>query len=67
MDELDHEKIFNKIIFKELEPSVLNEAIIRLFMRLWVHGNVSVAKLLIISGKSFMNKAQLAKLEDCSN
>jgi hypothetical protein len=29
MDELDHRKIFNKIIFKELEPSVLNEEVIR--------------------------------------
>jgi hypothetical protein len=29
MDELDHQKIFNKIIFKELEPSVLNEEVIR--------------------------------------
>jgi hypothetical protein len=29
MDELDHEKIFNKIIFKELEPTVLNEEIIK--------------------------------------
>lgn len=29
MDELDHKKIFNKIIFKELEPSVLNEDIIK--------------------------------------
>lgn len=29
MDELDHQKIFNKIIFKELEPSVINEEIIR--------------------------------------
>lgn len=29
MDELDHQKIFNKIIFKELEPSVVNEEIIQ--------------------------------------
>ena len=29
MDELDHEKIFSKIIYKELEPSVLNEEIIK--------------------------------------
>lgn len=28
MDELDHQKIIKKIIFKELEPSVLNENII---------------------------------------
>lgn len=28
MDELDHEKVIKKIIFKELEPSVLNEDII---------------------------------------
>lgn len=28
MDELDHQKIIKKIIYKELEPSVLNEAII---------------------------------------
>lgn len=28
MDELDHEKIIKKIIYKELEPSVLNEQII---------------------------------------
>ncbi|CAG9801990.1 unnamed protein product [Chironomus riparius] len=29
MDELDPQKIFNKIIFKELDPSVINEEIIR--------------------------------------
>lgn len=29
MDELDHQKIFNKIIYKQLEPSVLNEEVIR--------------------------------------
>jgi hypothetical protein len=29
MDELDHQKIFNKIIFKQLEPCVLNEEVIR--------------------------------------
>jgi hypothetical protein len=29
MDDLDHQKIFNKIIHKELEPSVLNEKVIR--------------------------------------
>lgn len=29
MDELDPEKIFNKIIYKELEPNVLNEEIIK--------------------------------------
>ncbi|CRK86455.1 CLUMA_CG000237, isoform A [Clunio marinus] len=29
MDELNHEKIIKKIIYKELEPSVLNEKIIR--------------------------------------
>lgn len=28
MDELDHQKIIKKIIFKELEPSVLNQEII---------------------------------------
>lgn len=28
MDELDHKKIIKKIIYKELEPSVLNEEII---------------------------------------
>lgn len=28
MDELDHEKIIKKIIYKELEPSVLNQEII---------------------------------------
>ena len=28
MDELDHQKIIKKIIYKELEPSVLNEQII---------------------------------------
>jgi len=28
MDELDHNKIFNKIIHKELEPCVLNEEVI---------------------------------------
>jgi hypothetical protein len=28
MDELDHQKIIKKIIYKELEPSVLNEEII---------------------------------------
>lgn len=28
MDELDHQKIIKKIIYKELEPSVLNESII---------------------------------------
>lgn len=28
MDELDHKKIIKKIIYKELEPSVLNEQII---------------------------------------
>lgn len=28
MDELDHQKIIKKIIYKELEPSVLNEPII---------------------------------------
>lgn len=28
MDELDHHKIIKKIIYKELEPSVLNEQII---------------------------------------
>lgn len=28
MDELDHEKVIKKIIYKELEPSVLNEKII---------------------------------------
>lgn len=28
MDELDHTKIIKKIIYKELEPSVLNEQII---------------------------------------
>lgn len=30
MDELDAAKIFNKIIFKELEPCVLNEEIIKM-------------------------------------
>lgn len=29
MDELDHQKIFNKIIFKQLEPCVLNEEVVR--------------------------------------
>lgn len=29
MDELDHQKIFNKIIYKQLEPCVLNEEVIR--------------------------------------
>ena len=29
MDELDPQKIFNKIIFKELDPSVINEEVIR--------------------------------------
>lgn len=29
MDELDHQKIFNKIICKQLEPCVLNEEVIR--------------------------------------
>lgn len=28
MDELDHQKVIKKIIYKELEPSVLNEEII---------------------------------------
>jgi hypothetical protein len=28
MDELDHHKVIKKIIYKELEPSVLNEEII---------------------------------------
>lgn len=28
MDELDHQKIIKKIIYKELEPSVLNQQII---------------------------------------
>lgn len=28
MDELDHEKVLKKIIYKELEPSVLNDEII---------------------------------------
>ena len=29
MDELDHQKIFNKIIFKELEPCLLSEELIK--------------------------------------
>lgn len=69
MDELDHEKIIKKIIFKELEPSVLNDEIIskaiyeqgpegeagRLFRNMEIqYDKVTVLRLEFLSKLQFM-------------
>lgn len=61
MDELDHEKVLKKIIYKELEPSVLNDEIIA--KKIYEQGPSGEAGRLFRSMEIQYDKVAILRLE----